>query len=1046
MSEEVETTPVQPAEILPAKSEDKLIIEKEEQESEVQEQKTEDKSEEKTEVKENKDTEEEKTDKIEDAKEVDDDKKDTPVEEKENGGKEGDEDAKGARSRKKFKLPNVEIKAPKVPGFIRALSKERKKNKDKEGDEENADEDAAKGEEGAVEATGEEGDITKDTEEVEESPKDTKTKVKEAIENIHLPKLPKMHKPAFLKKKKEAAVEGEEAPENNKETDGEGDEEKETKDDKKDEDGEEENKEKKSSKIMDSIKNIKSQVHVPAFLSKKSSSKEKDAEAGDKEESKELLEKKEGDSEKGGDETKEKTDTEDTEQKPGEEETKEVDQTDCKPATSRGAALLESIRSAASHVPAIFRKPKDKETDVEAGEKDELLDKQDDSNKKEDVEGDELKEVKADDGSSPIKKDPDAASHDSEKKDPEKGGEEGEGGEKKVLPLQQHLDRAKEVGDRCRQRFDALDSDKKKLVIALLGLLFLIIIIIIISVAATPSGWSNESRIVSGGKYVETHTTCGPVQGLVEGPDQFSFKRIPYASPVLNKDRWSYSKPKTSLEDCHSGLLKAHSHNDSLGDSLCLRKFGGVDGGSGDTEDCLTLDIFTSSVVYDQLMPVVVYVDGDELNEERTKEIRPTAELAKKHGVVFINVNYRLGVFGFLSLNSLSARTYPKTSGNYGLGDIISALEWLQLNIKHFGGHPSQITILGRSSGATMVTALTASLKAKGLFKQAWITNGAGVIQGKGLSQANKDNKRILETLNCGSDEVNCLIDSLEEDLLNAVPNDWLNTRMSKLPRKNPVVEKGHSWVIVDKNILMDTPMNYWKENKGSNNVPIVIGATAQGAVSEENKNLEPGGWNKDSLGRRVETALGSFNTTIPEQAIKRYNEYLDGLPVDKLVNKYWLAYASMISDIKTICPLQDLATSLSEQFSAKVYSYVATQRRNRLDNIADGTSDIEAIFDMYQIDDDYQKLADNEDSANAEMNREELIAGAKVAAEQTAFVENIQDMFYTFVRTGTLPQGKDMSQGMYTINAEITTQRNYPNCDFWKNTRNIVPTYANLD
>ena len=76
----------------------------------------------------------------------------------------------------------------------------------------------------------------------------------------------------------------------------------------------------------------------------------------------------------------------------------------------------------------------------------------------------------------------------------------------------------------------------------------------------------------------------------------------------------------------------------------------------------------------------------------------------------------------------------------------------------------------------------------------------------------------------CGSDVVECLIDKTEEDLLNAVPTDWLNTRMSKLPRKNPVQEKGHSWIIVDKNILMENPMDFWKENKGSNNVPIVIG------------------------------------------------------------------------------------------------------------------------------------------------------------------------------------------------------------------------------
>ena len=204
--------------------------------------------------------------------------------------------------------------------------------------------------------------------------------------------------------------------------------------------------------------------------------------------------------------------------------------------------------------------------------------------------------------------------------------------------------------------------------------------------------------------------------------------------------------------------------------------------------------------------------------------------------------------------------------------------------------------------------------------------------------------------------------------------------------------------------------------------------------------------WNNNTLGRRVENALASFNTTVPDQAIKRYVEYLDTLSPYKHVNKNWLIYSSMISDIKTICPLQDMATSLATLFDAKIYSYVATQKRNKLDNIADSTSDIEAIFDMYQIDDAYQKLADKEDEANNNANKEALIAGAKVAAEQSKFVENIQDMFYTFVRTGSLPQGKDRTQGTYLVCSEIRTQKDYPNCDFWKNTKNIVPTYANLD
>merc|ERR1712223_180603 len=170
----------------------------------------------------------------------------------------------------------------------------------------------------------------------------------------------------------------------------------------------------KKSKIIDSLKNIKSQVHVPAFLKK--GSKEKDVETGDKEESKELLEKKEGQEEGAA-----------TEEKSPEDEEKTADQADGKATSSRGTALLESIRSVASQVPSLFKKSKAKEEDVEAGEKDELLDKQEDTNKKEGEEGDDLKEVKIDESGSPVKKDPDAASHDSEKKDPEKGGEDGDG-------------------------------------------------------------------------------------------------------------------------------------------------------------------------------------------------------------------------------------------------------------------------------------------------------------------------------------------------------------------------------------------------------------------------------------------------------------------------------------------------------------------------------------------------------------------------------------------------------------------------------------------
>ena len=106
------------------------------------------------------------------------------------------------------------------------------------------------------------------------------------------------------------------------------------------------------------------------------------------------------------------------------------------------------------------------------------------------------------------------------------------------------------------------------------------------------------------------------------------------------------------------------------------------------------------------------------------------------------------------NIHLLFFRSSTKSSGNYGLGDIISSLQWIKRNIQHFGGHPGQVTILARGSGATLVTALTGSAMSKDLFKQAWVTNGAGAFENKTLAQASTENKKILEALNCGSDEV----------------------------------------------------------------------------------------------------------------------------------------------------------------------------------------------------------------------------------------------------------------------------------------------------
>ena len=64
----------------------------------------------------------------------------------------------------------------------------------------------------------------------------------------------------------------------------------------------------------------------------------------------------------------------------------------------------------------------------------------------------------------------------------------------------------------------------------------------------------------------------------------------------------------------------------------------------------------------------------------------------------------------------------------------------------------------------------------------------------------------------------------------------------------------------------------------------------------------------------------------------------------------------------------------------------------------------------------------------------------------ESKFIDKMNELFFSFVKTGKLPLDKDLTKGMYVVNSEITTTHSYPNCDFWKEAQKIVPTYAALD
>src|SRR3546814_2160204 len=90
-----------------------------------------------------------------------------------------------------------------------------------------------------------------------------------------------------------------------------------------------------------------------------------------------------------------------------------------------------------------------------------------------------------------------------------------------------------------------------------------------------------------------------------------------------------------------------------------------------------------------------------------------------KRGIVFVSINYRLGVLGWLAHPALSAESPDGVSGNYGLLDQIAALQWVRGNIAAFGGDPARVTAMGESAGALSIAYLLASPRARGLFGRA---------------------------------------------------------------------------------------------------------------------------------------------------------------------------------------------------------------------------------------------------------------------------------------------------------------------------------------
>lgn len=243
------------------------------------------------------------------------------------------------------------------------------------------------------------------------------------------------------------------------------------------------------------------------------------------------------------------------------------------------------------------------------------------------------------------------------------------------------------------------------------------------------------------------------------------------------------------------------------------------------SEDCLYLNVFTPHLGYNNpTLPVMVLIHGGGfiLGNGIVKKSNGPNILIEQN-IVFVSINYRLGVFGFLSLD------IPEAAGNMGLKDQVAALKWVQENISVFGGDKNNVTIYGFSAGAASVQYHILSESSRGLFSKAILHSGSALNHW--AIQYNIKELSLQLAKNIGFNGSS--IDILEVyEYLMSQPMSTIAEEAYKLQTGNlkfaldfcfvPCVEKDFE---NNQAFLTQTPYKLLKEGK-FNKVPIVTGFT----------------------------------------------------------------------------------------------------------------------------------------------------------------------------------------------------------------------------
>ncbi|HEY1499654.1 MAG TPA: carboxylesterase family protein [Acidobacteriaceae bacterium] len=314
----------------------------------------------------------------------------------------------------------------------------------------------------------------------------------------------------------------------------------------------------------------------------------------------------------------------------------------------------------------------------------------------------------------------------------------------------------------------------------------------------------------------------GTVQGSADGGIS-AFKGMPFAAPPVGDLRWRPPQPVAKWK----GIRQATQYAADCAQLPFPSDAAPL--GTSTSEDCLYMNVWTPAHKASEKLPVVVWIYGGGFVNGGSSPLVYAGNHFAEGGVVFVSFNYRVGRFGFFAFPALSKEGADGELGNYAFMDQIAALQWVQHNVRAFGGDPGNVTIFGESAGGGSVLALLTSPLAKGLFEKAAVESGGGrdsLLGVRYLDKASPSGLPSLEDIGVGFAKSMGIdgTDAAALAALRALPADKIigGLNMASMGRQSAT----YGGPIMDGKIVVETPQTALLAGHYAR-VPVMIGANS---------------------------------------------------------------------------------------------------------------------------------------------------------------------------------------------------------------------------